>query len=241
MKVVVCEDNGEDKNALCSYIHTFFQQISCPVEIIAYDDGDAFLRNFKSRKLDDAKIAFLDIYMPGTSGIDVARKIRETNQELPIVFTTTSPDHGLDGYSVGAFQYFLKPVKYAEVKKALNQCVKLFAESIRFIEVMSDRLTVRITLKDILYIEIFNTVCLIHTVAGTVKSYCALAKIEQKLEGAAFLRTHRSYIVNMRHIKKITGDGFLLTSGETVPIRKNDQLAVRQAYMDYLSSLAREM
>ena len=127
------------------------------------------------------------------------------------------------------------------MKKVLNRCVKLFADSIRCIEVLSDRLTVKIPLKDIRYIEVYNTMCLIHTVAETVKSYRPLAKIEQQLAGDAFLRTHRSYLVNMRHVQKIAGDGFLLSGGETVPIRKNDQLTVRQAYMDYLSSLAREM
>jgi DNA-binding LytR/AlgR family response regulator len=239
MKIIVCEDIREDRDALVFFIKRFFNEINCPVEITVYENGDSFLSALTALDAGDIKIAFLDIYMPGISGIDVAKKIRETDGDMVVVFTTTSLEHGLDGYSVGALQYLVKPVGYPAVENVLNKCAKLFADSIRAIEVFSDRLTVRVLLKDILYIEVFDHACLIHTMSETIKNYRPLDEIERQLDGDAFLRTHRSFIVNMQYIKSIAENDFLLTNGVMIPIRRSNKPAVKQAYMDYVFALAR--
>ena len=95
MEIVVCEDKKSDSDALCSFINKFFTEINCPVKITAYDNGQHLLDGLS----EDVKIAFLDIYMPGISGIEVARKIRERDEYMVIIFTTASVDHGLDGIS----------------------------------------------------------------------------------------------------------------------------------------------
>ena len=233
--IAVCEDKESDRCVLCSYIKQFFKEINCPVEIAAYENG----RHFLEHSVDDVKIVFLDIYMPETGGIEVARKIRETDNDMAIIFTTTSLDHGLDGYSVQALQYLVKPVSYPEIENVLNKCVNLFADSMRFIEVLANRLTVRILLKDIRFVEVFKNICLIHTTTETIKSYCSLDEIEQQLCGNPFLRTHRSYIVNMRYIDDVSENDFLLKNGGRVPIRKNANSAVKQAHRDYLFALSR--
>ena len=182
--------------------------------------------------------------MPGMSGIDVARKIRETNGDLAIIFTTSSKDHAIEGFSVQALQYLLKPVSYPEVENALSRCVSQFSDSLAFIEVMADKITVRVLLKDIMYIEIFDHACLIHTLSETIKCYRSLDEIERQLMcmGARmFLRTHRSFIVNMRYVDDVADNDCLLKNGAAIPISKKDKLSVNQAYRDYLFSLARGM
>jgi DNA-binding LytR/AlgR family response regulator len=241
VNIIVCEDLQDDGHVLRSHIKTFFETINCPVEITVFENGDSFLKNWDTLKTGNVKIAFLDIYMPGTSGIDVAGKIRETDEDMVIIFTTTSLDHGLDGYSVQALQYLVKPVGYPEVEKVLNKCVKLFADSLRSIEILADRLTVRVLLKDIMYIEIFNHTCHIHTVTETIKSYRPLDELERQLDERNFIRTHRSFIVNMRYIDDVAENDFLLKNGAAVPIRRSDKLAIKQSYRDYLFSLSRGM
>jgi len=229
----------EDRNILSSHIKRYFKENSCNVELAAYETGAAFLKEWGVIKANDVKIAFLDIYMPGISGIDLAKKIRETDPDMVIIFTTTSVKHGLDGYSVKALQYLVKPVVYSEVEDVLNACMAKFADLLHFIEVSSDRLTVKILLKDILFIEMFDHDCLIHTPAKTIKSRLTLDEIGRQLDGSTFLKTHRSYIVNMRYIKSINENDFQLSNGALVPIRRNDKLTVKQVYTDYLFTLKR--
>ena len=239
MRIIVCEDLADDRRALCGLIDKYLKEINCPAVITAYDCGDALVKDMGFLKGEGVRIAFLDIYMPGLSGIDVARKIRETDKDMVIIFTTTSSDHGLDGFAVKAHQYLLKPVGYSEVKDALDDCMAIFADELRFIEVVADRVTVRIPMKDITYIEIIAHDCRIHTTSDTIKCRLTLDEMERMLVDGPFLRTHRSYIVNMRHIKSVAENDFLLTTGAVVPIRRNDKLAVKQAYMDYVFALAR--
>ena len=226
---------------LCYYIDRFFKEINCPVEVITYEDGDSLLKNIDTFKERDVKIAFMDIYMPDVSGIDIAMKIRDAGNDMVIIFTTNSLDHGLDGYSVDALQYLVKPIDYPRMESVLNKCTRLFAQSMRSIEIMANRLTIRVLLKDILYIEVYKNTCLIHTGAETIKSYCPLEEIEKQLDGNTFLRTHRSYIVNMRHVDDVAENDFVLKCGDRVPIRRNSGSAVKQAYRNYLFSQARGM
>jgi DNA-binding LytR/AlgR family response regulator len=246
MKVIVCDDNPKDINTLCSFINRYFKENNCSVETSVYSNGESLIKDFDTQKTDGAKIVFLDIYMPGINGIDVAKKIRDIDTDMVIVITTTSPDHALDGYSVQALQYLVKPVSYTEVEKILNICVKTFAASLKFIEVLSDRLKVKILLKDILYIEVFDHTCYIHTISQTESmktieiSRLPLHEIEKQLNNN-FLRTHRSFIVNMRYVKNITENNFEPINGAVVPIRRNDKLTVKQVYMDYLFEQTRSM
>ena len=240
MNIIVCEDIRKDRNILCSFIKKFFEDSGCPVNIAVYENGEDLLRDSETLETGGVKIAFLDIYLPGINGVDLAKKIRENDRDMIIAFTTTSLDHGLDGYAVRALQYLVKPVSYSDVESVLGECVKLFADSLRHINIMSDRLTVRVLLKDILFIESFRNVCHIHTLSETIKSYRSLDEIERQLGGRPFLRTHRSYIVNMRQVNDVKENDFMLTNGKRVPIRRNNKLAVKQAYMDYSFALTRE-
>ena len=239
VKIIVCEDVAEERDSLCSHIEKYLGDISSLVKIITYNDGEALINDLDSLNPSEVMIAFLDIYMPGLSGIEVAKKIRKINKEMVIIFTTTSLDHGLDGYSVKALQYLIKPVGYPEIKDTLDGCMAMFAESLRYLKVFSNKIAIKIPLKDITYIEVLAHDCLIHTVYDTKKCRFTLDEMERQLSGSTFLRTHRSFIVNMSFIKNVVDNNFLLTTGNHVPIRKNGNLIVKQAYMDYVFAQTR--
>jgi DNA-binding LytR/AlgR family response regulator len=239
LNVIICEDKLNDANTLRLYISQFFSEINCPINITVYENGDSFLKDYKAGKIKELKIAFIDIYLLGTNGIDVARKIRESDKEMAIVFTTISTSHALDGYALDAMQYLLKPVDYHKVAAILNKCLKMFSESIRFIEVISDRLAVKVWLKDILYIEAFDKTVLIHTNSKTIKSYLSLSELDKQLVDSTFLKTHRSFIVNMRHIEDVGKNDFVLSNGIKVPIGRDNKTGVKQVFEDYLFAKTR--
>jgi len=222
-------------------VERYFEEINCNNKILMYSNGDSLLEDLSSGKMRDVKIAFLDIYMPGTDGISTAKKIREADKDMVIIFTTTSRNHSLEGYSVYALQYLVKPLSYTEVKDVLSKCMVKYADSLKYIEVLSDRLTVKVYFKDIMYIESFDTTLQIHTVKETIKTFLSLSEMEKQLEGGTFLRTQRSYIVNMSYIEDMASSHFVLTNGTKIPIRRSEKLSVKQAYRSYLSTLTLEM
>ncbi|MCL2821426.1 MAG: LytTR family DNA-binding domain-containing protein [Oscillospiraceae bacterium] len=234
MKIIVCDDTASDRLSLCFLLRKYLNEINCAAEVLVYESGTDLLEDLSKIKKDETRLAFLDIYMPGLTGVEVAKKIREDDSEMVIIFTTTSPDHGLDGYSVKALQYLLKPVGYPELKDVLDDCMSLFADHLQYLEVTVDRVAVRIPLKDIAYIEIHAHYGMIHTIKETIKSRMTLDEAEQQLSDKTFLRTHRSFLVNMRYIKSVDDNDFILSNGDIVPIRKNDKLKIKQTYMDYI-------
>jgi len=239
LKIIICDDNAEDRKSVHSFVKKYLAELNAGAEILVYENGEKLTCDLSLLKTDEPLIAFLDIYLPGQNGIDVARKIRDINKNIKIIFTTNSLDHGLDGYSVKALQYLVKPVKYCEIKDTLDDCIGAFAEALRYIEVTSNKVVTKIALKDIYYIEVNAHDCLIHTKSGITKSRCTIDEMEQELSGSTLLRTHRSYIVNMSYIKSIAENDFLLTDGTNIPIRKNGKLQIKQAYMDFLFKEAR--
>ena len=237
LNIVICDDTERDAISLRLLVERYFSEIDCYVEIMGYENGDRLLEDLTANVISDVKIAFLDIYMPGTNGIDTAKKIRETDKDMTIIFTTTSKAHGLDGFSVYALQYLVKPVKYPEIKDTLDKCTQKYADSLKYIEVLSDRLTVRSYFKDIMYIECFDTALFIHTPTGVIKTFLPLSELEKQLKGSGFLRTQRSYIVNLRYVDDMVANEFILENGKAIPIRRSDRQALKQAYWDYLSAL----
>jgi len=239
LKIIICDDNAKDRQSVHSFIKKYLTEINAASEILLYESGEKLTYDLNLLKTDEPLIAFLDIYMPGQSGIEVARKIRDVNKNIKIIFTTNSRDHGLDGYSVKALQYLVKPVQYSEIKDTLNDCIGAFTEALRYIEVTVNKIVTKIALKSIFYIEVNAHDCLIHTKSGVTKSRCTLDEMERQLSGSTLLRTHRSYIVNMCYIKSIAENDFILTDGTNIPIRKNGKLLIKQAYMDFLFKEAR--
>ena len=240
MNVAICEDIEKDASLLRLHVERYFKENNCDLDLHVYSTGNKLLEDIAADKLSDVIITFLDIYMPGANGIDTAKKIRATDNDMIIIFTTISEDHSLEGYSVYAMQYLVKPVSYAEVEEVLDKCMERFVSSLRYIEVLSDRLTVKTYLKDIMYIEFSSKASYIHTATEKIKTFLPLHELEKQLEGSTFLRTQRSYIVNMSYIKRMEANSFIMVNDTAIPIRRDDKMIIKQAYRDYLSAITWE-
>lgn len=232
MDIAICDDLESDKQALQHMINKYCNDYNLELEFSTYTNGNDLLSNFTSGKF---KLIFLDIYLNNSNltGIEIAKQIRIHDQECIIIFMTTSRDHALDAFKVDAMQYLVKPLDYNNIKHIFDKTQKLFSENMSFIEVPSNGLSVKILLKDIYYIEVYDKTSLIHTNLNTIKTYTPLSKLWELLDGSSFLRCHRSYIVNMFYIDDILETDFLLKDGKKIPIRKEDSSDIKQTYSDY--------
>ena len=232
MDIAICEDLESDRQALQHMINKYCNDYNLGLEFSTYTNGNDLLSNFTSGKF---KLIFLDIYLNNSNltGIEIAKQIRIHDQECIIIFMTTSRDHALDAFKVDAMQYLVKPLDYNIIKRIFDKTQKLFSENMSFIEVPSNGLSVKILLKDIYYIEVYDKTSLIHTNLNTIKTYTPLSKLWELLDGSSFLRCHRSYIVNMFYIDDILETDFLLKDGKKIPIRKEDSSDIKQTYSDY--------
>ena len=175
--------------------------------------------------------------MDGITGMEAARRIRNQSDDCILVFVTTSSEFAVESYDVNDAYYLLKPFQPEKLCQILDSFRLKEALHARYIEIISDRVPVRVPLHSILYADTFrNAVCL-HTDAGPLRSYLTFHKFEEQIRDCHnFLSCYRGCMVNMDRIQEATDDGFLLDNGETVQLRKRGSAAIRKAYLQYLFS-----
>jgi len=176
-----------------------------------------------SEKVD---LLFADINMPDINGLDFVKSL----QVKPlIVFTTAFSEYAFEGFKVDALDYLLKPIGYNDFLKSANKALNLL-ESLRparsipeepsdYIFVKSDYKVVRISLKDILYIEGMREYVRIHLVNGkSLMPFIRLHSLEEQLPPSRFMRVHRSYIVNLDKICTVEHSRIIFDGKVYIPV-----------------------
>lgn len=157
--------------------------------------------------------------MGDINGMDTARKIRENDKNMEIIFITSLVDYISDGYEVRAYRYLLKPVDDDVVAKHLKSCIKDVEDSKgKYLVVKSDDGIKKIYQRDILYIEVLNRKVIIHSEKGNSETRQTLSEIKSSLDLDMFYQCQKSFIVNLDYINKIKGYTAVLDNGEDIPI-----------------------
>ncbi len=194
-------------------------------------------------------ILLLDIQMNGQSGIELAKHIRETDERLVIVFITGLDDFICEGYEVSALHYLIKPVKAEKLIEVLDKACQRLKIADKTLLLETDDGIVRVRLADIVYIEAFAHEVVIHmskaqvtmgkgTDIYTIKRNIGHIEDElNALEQGMFVRCHRSYIVGIRHIKRIMKSDAELDSGELIPLSRRMYSDVNRAFIEYYKAL----
>jgi DNA-binding LytR/AlgR family response regulator len=167
------------------------------------------------------ELIFLDVHMQeGLDGIETAKRIREFNEKVEIIFMTALIEYARYGYEVNARRYLMKCLSYDEFKANLNPCIDLLLNKKDVYVILNTKQeTNRIFVDDILYIETDNRDILIHTVKTDYRYNMSMKQIEKILNQERFYRCHTSYIVNLTKIDMIENN--MITIGkQSIPVSK---------------------
>ncbi|MBO5968764.1 MAG: response regulator transcription factor, partial [Clostridia bacterium] len=108
MRIAIVEDEAVYQQQLREYLAKYQEEFGCTLQVSVYDSGINFVHNFSSQ----FDIILLDVAMPYIDGIETARRIREIDSEVVILFVTNQAQHAIRGYEVDALDYILKPISY---------------------------------------------------------------------------------------------------------------------------------
>ena len=231
MNIAIIEDSGQELSLLERCLQSYLSSRQVYRVIDTYTSGEAFLENWPSKSYD---LVFLDILMEGISGIEVARKIRETDSECLLIFISSSKEYARQGFEVRAFDYLLKPLSEERFQKTMDLCQNELAKHIRYIEVKESRTLVKIPLNEIIYTDYYNHYIQIHTAARLIRSYQQFDVFSPLLLCyPQFLCCYRNCIVNMDHVDSVDKHDFVMENGERVPITRGNRNSIYQQYADY--------
>ena len=177
-------------------------------------------------------ILLLDIEMKAMSGVDLAKKLREGCSSVQIIFITGYPDYMADGYEVQALHYLLKPVAPEKLFSVLDRAAdNLRALHPTYLLETKDG-PVRFYADEVLYLEARAH----HTELAAKNAVYELAASISQLEarlGDGFVRCHRSYLVNLRWIARLTRAEVVLDDGRSLPLSRRLADEVRRRFIAY--------
>ncbi len=220
LRCVVTDDEKAAREGIASYVRKipYLELVSTCKSAI---ELDTLLLQ------ENIDLVLLDINMPGLTGIEWLKHARKPPL---VIFTTAHREYALDGFELNVVDYLLKPISFARFSQAVTKAYQLSQpktstkkekkEEDRFIFIKEDQQTVKIFLKDILYFEAAVDYIFIHTKEKRHMTLFSMKQVEEEVDGGPFLRIHRSYIINTRHVKMIEGRQVVIGNVK-LPISRN--------------------
>jgi len=218
-KVAICDDELQTRLQLEEYIKRLVEEEGSKVSVHVYDSGEDLMARYDGAY----DIIFLDIKMHDVDGIEAARRIREFNKEVCIIFISSMVQYALDCFKVRAFGFLKKPLTYEEFRMEVKEALSNISDDKNGKEIMvkTGRGTRWVQTHKIRYIEVQNHEIILYMGVSEIRFYGKLKELEDQLKGCGFLRCHSSFLVNCAHIQEIKAMSLLISNGAEVPISKH--------------------
>lgn len=226
-RFAICDDESADLIYIKNMIMEWGQKQHLEVDIREFPSAESFLFAYEEEKNFDA--LFLDIEMGEMSGVELAKKVRDQNKSIQIVFITGYMEYISEGYDVEALHYLLKPVKEEKLEEVLSRAVERIGMQEKTLLLQNAGETVRVPLYEIRYMEVQKNYVTIHG-KEDYSMKRTLREMAKDLD-ERFFQTHRSYIVNLGFVKKITKSTVVLKDETVIPLSRGLYDEINQAFI----------
>ncbi len=232
-QIGICDDSPADVTYISKLVEKWAEESGLSVRLDSFSSAESFLFHYAEKK--DYDILLLDIEMGEKNGIELAREIRQGNDTVQLVFITGFPDFVMEGYEVSALHYLMKPVSEEKLYAVLARAVKNLTKTEQVLLFQIDGESVRIPTGEIYAVEAFAHAVTLTTKQGNHKVNMSISEVEKLLK-EGFVRCHRSYIVNLKYVRRITRTAVVMDNGIEVPLSRNSYQSVNQAFISYYRS-----
>lgn len=214
IRSIIVDDEPNARMALRGVLEENFSQVEIVCDCKNVPDAVKAINKYKP------DLIFLDIAMPGYSGFELLDFFEEQNISFKVIFVTAYTEHSLRAFESSAVDYILKPVRLEHITRALKKLS--FDEPVdemRQYKVLRDNFSNQpdkkivlqtaetiyvVRMEDIIYLQAEGSYTKFYTTShGVLTITKKLIDFEYLEESGPFFRTHRSYIVNLNHIKKV--------------------------------------
>lgn len=235
MNIAICEDIPQELDLLRRHIETVSQKRGIETACTFFHQGGDLLRYLEQT---DSKftMAFLDVYMPGMSGVQTAQRLKEAAPATQVVFVTSSRDFAVDAFELDALHYLVKPVTEEQVAAVFDRYKKLELPR-PSIRVRVGRDAVDLELSSIQYLESCNSGTDIHTPRGVLHTTVNTSKLAEQLNDS-FLKIQRGLVVNLHYVQRMTTDSCVLKNGVSVLLSRKERSQIRTAYREFVFNAA---
>lgn len=229
-RIAIVDDSPEDSAFVQEILTDWAQEQQLALSVERFPSAESFLFRYAEDKGWD--ILLLDIEMGEMNGVTLAKTVRQENQAVQIVFITGFADFMGEGYEVSALHYLMKPVRADKLRAVLHRAVTALQATERAVLLPVDGETLRLPVGEIQYVEAFSHTVTVVTTQDSLHLRLSISETEELL-GEGFIRCHRSYLVGLKHISRLSKTEVLLDSGASLPLSRGAARAVHQAFISY--------
>lgn len=229
-RVAIIDDNEIDAKFGQAILNSWAELRHANIQAEVFRSAEAFLFRYIEDKNWD--ILVLDIEMVKMDGISLAKKIRQDNDSVQIVFITGYADYISEGYEVSALHYLMKPLKQEKLFAVLDRAVAALQKAERVLLLPVGGEMLRLPVSYVQYAEAFSHTVTIVTGTDTIQVKMPIFEV-QKLLGDGFVRCHRSYLVGLKHIARLSKTKVILDNGKALPLSRSAAPLVHEAFISY--------
>lgn len=229
-RIAIVEDEKSYSDQVQEYVWQYGKENSLTFEVQTYSDGKEIAEDLQSTY----DIIFFDIEMKEMNGMEAASAIRQRDENVVIVFITNMAQYAIEGYSVGAFDFVLKPIDYYgfsfRLRRALERVKK--KETLEVV-VNTGKGIKRLDSGNIWYVEIDNRILYFHTKEGEYSMRGTMQSAEQMLRKYHFVKCNHWYLVNLKFVTEIR-DNIVVVAGNQLEISRRNKTTFIRAVTDYI-------
>lgn len=230
MYLALCDDDKYMIDILKNLLLNYAKENRITMTIDTYSNGNALVDS--NIKYD---FIFLDYLMEGMDGLQTARELRRKGFKSAIVFLTSYSEFVYDSFEVNAFRFLLKPIDEEKIYKALDDYIHM-VNSKSSITIIEKGEIKKIDTNDICYIEADGKYSRIHTTDDIIRCSKTLSGIKEQLPKNSFVKTHRSYIVNLYNIKSVVSDTIIFVDDKTAFVSKSYRKSFKNEHIKFIRS-----
>lgn len=226
--IAICDDSDQDAQYVHSFVTSWAEKTQTAVHIDRFSSAEHFLFHYADHCAYD--IALLDVEMGAMDGVSLAKKLRQDNEVLQIIFITGYSDYISEGYEVAALHYLMKPVKEEKLHSVLDRAAEKLRKNDKVLIFDSVGEVVRVPVYQIRYADVQSNYITVHAKLDvTVKM--PLGELEKQLD-ERFFRVGRSAIVNLSCISRVTKTDIYLQDGDSLPLPRGAYEKVNRAIIN---------
>ena len=229
MRTAVIEDIAENTKILLDHLQQYEKETGISIHTTSFQNGMNFISDYHPVW----DLILLDIEMPLMNGIETARKIRQLDSDVLIIFVTCMAQYAIEGYSVRALDYVLKPVHYYSFASKMDQVMEILSTRQKKKLIIHARNEhIRLTPEQLLYVEVQNHTLCYHTQQKLLYSTGnqSLTRLAEELANCGFARCHQAFLVNLQYVVRYDKNNVWLPN-DMIPMSRSYYQSFTQALL----------